>query len=96
LNYFPKALAAVAEVSRRGNEKHNPGEPLHWAREKSTDEADSAVRHIVDSLAAGPLELDDAGNPNLAAAAWRVLAWLERVLDDDPRWRVTAPPTGAK
>ncbi len=33
LDYFPNALAAVAEVSRAGNDQHNPGEPLHWARE---------------------------------------------------------------
>ena len=31
LQYFPDALAAVAQVSYAGNEKHNPGEPLHWA-----------------------------------------------------------------
>jgi hypothetical protein len=84
---FSHALAAVAEVSRRGNEKHNPGEPLHWAREKSTDEADAYVRHIVDSFEFGPLALDDAGNPNLGAAAWRVLAWLTRVIEGDNRWR---------
>ncbi len=87
LTYFPLALAAIAEVSRRGNEKHNPGEPLHWAKEKSTDDADCCVRHITDSLREGPLALDDAGNPNLAAAAWRMLAWLERVLEGDERWR---------
>ena len=32
LMYFPDACAAVAEVSRLGNEQHNPGEALHWAR----------------------------------------------------------------
>lgn len=26
LNYFPNALAAIARVSKRGNDKHNPGE----------------------------------------------------------------------
>lgn len=84
---FPRSLAAIAEVSMRGNRKHNPGEPLHWAKEKSTDEADAFVRHVIDSFDAGPLELDDAGNPNLAAAAWRVLAWLTRVEENDDRWR---------
>src|ERR1051326_7627540 len=28
LDYFPDALLAVAEVSRIGNEQHNPGEPM--------------------------------------------------------------------
>ena len=27
--YFPDSVAAVAEVSRLGNEQHNPGEKLH-------------------------------------------------------------------
>ncbi len=94
MGYFPKALAAVSEVSRRGNDKHNPGEPLHWAREKSTDEADSAVRHITDALAEGPLALDAEGVPHLASAAWRVLAWLERALEGDERWRGVARKAG--
>ncbi len=92
LAYFPKAMAAIAEHSRRGNDKHNPGEPLHWAREKSTDEADSAVRHITDALADGPLALDADGGPHLVGAAWRVLAWLERALECDERWRTVAKP----
>ena len=97
LAYYPRAFAAVAEVSRRGNDKHNPGEPLHWAREKSTDEADCAARHIIDALAAdkrgdpgGVLALDANGSPHLASAAWRVLAWLERALEGDERWRTVA------
>jgi hypothetical protein len=91
LAYFPRAMAAIAEHSKRGNDKHNPGEPLHWAREKSTDEADSCVRHIVDALADGPLALDADGGPHLVGAAWRVLAWLERALEGDERWRTVAP-----
>lgn len=90
LAYFPRAMAAVSEHSRRGNDKHNPGKPLHWAREKSTDEADSCVRHIVDALAEGPLALDADGGPHLVGAAWRVLAWLERALEGDERWRGVA------
>src|SRR6185312_5370156 len=48
LDYFPDALAAVAICSRVGNEQHNPGQPLHWAKEKSTDHADALLRHLVD------------------------------------------------
>jgi len=91
LAYFPKAMAAISEHSKRGNDKHNPGDPLGWQREKSTDEADSAVRHIVDALAEGPLALDADGGPHLVGAAWRVLAWLERALEGDERWRTVAP-----
>ena len=39
LDYFPLALAEIARVSVEGNNQHNPGEPLHWAKEKSTDHA---------------------------------------------------------
>ena len=48
LDYFPDALAAVAHVSFVGNEQHNPGQPLHWAKHKSTDEADALVRHLIE------------------------------------------------
>ena len=34
------ALAEVARVSKAGNDQHNPGQPLHWARDKSADHAD--------------------------------------------------------
>jgi hypothetical protein len=50
LAYFPAALAGVARVSKAGNDKHNPGEPLHHARGKSSDHADCIVRHLVDVL----------------------------------------------
>src|ERR1700722_11536324 len=32
VKYFPAALAGVAKISKLGNDKHNPGEPLHHAR----------------------------------------------------------------
>ena len=48
LKYFPAALAGVAGHSKRGNDKHNPGEPLHHARGRSTDHADCIMRHLVD------------------------------------------------
>lgn len=63
LDYFPAALVEVAKCSQRGNDQHNPGEPLHWARGKSADHLDAAMRHI--------LERD------LPAAAWRILAALQ-------------------
>lgn len=72
LAYFPDALAAVAHCSWVGNEQHNPGEPLHWAREKSTDQEDTAIRHLLDRDA-----FDDDGVRHRAKAAWRVLAQLQ-------------------
>ena len=73
LQYFPDAINAVARQSWAGNEKHNPGEPLHWAREKSSDHMDCAIRHMMT-----PNEVDpETGGTHLVAAAWRVLAALQ-------------------
>lgn len=73
LRYFPLALAAVARVSKIGNDKHNPGEPLHWSREKSTDHGDCIVRHQIDF---DQVETD-TGEYHAALVAWRALAQLE-------------------
>lgn len=48
LAYFAAALAGVAKISKKGNDKHNPGQPLHHARGKSSDHADCIVRHLTD------------------------------------------------
>lgn len=73
LMYFPDAIEAIARLSWAGNEKHNPGEPLHWSRGKSGDYADCAVRHLLT-----PDEIDpETGESHLTAAAWRVLALLQ-------------------
>jgi hypothetical protein len=76
LKYFPRALAAVAEVSLIGNEKHNPGQPLHWSRAKSGDELDALTRHL---LEAGTFDTD--GVRHSARVAWRALANLEKELE---------------
>lgn len=76
LDYFPDALLAVAEVSRIGNDQHNPGQPLHWAKEKSQDEADALVRHLLDR---GTLDID--GTRHSAKVAWRALAMLQREIE---------------
>lgn len=87
--YFPAILAAIAQQSLVYNEKHNPGEPMHHARGKSTDHADCIRRHLID-LAESPdgyetIELPDGRKfrlPIVAAIAWRACAlgqeWLEQ------------------
>jgi len=90
LAYFPDALLAVADVSKKGNDQHNPGQPLHWAKEKSADEADALVRHLLDH---GTLDSD--GVRHSAKVAWRALALLQREIDrergvavtPDPKWK---------
>lgn len=73
IDYFPAALAAVARLSKYGNDKHNPGEPLHWARGKSTDHADCIARHLVDRGIIDP----DSGLSHTVEIAWRALALLQ-------------------
>lgn len=77
LDYFPAALAAVAELSKKGNDKHNPGEDLHWARGKSMDHADCIMRHLVDR---GTVDPED-GISHTAKVAWRALALLQEELE---------------
>ncbi len=76
IHYFPDALAAVAELSRIGNEQHNPGKPLHWDRSKSGDELDALTRHLVQ---AGTIDAD--GVRHSTKVAWRALANLQKEIE---------------
>lgn len=81
LQYFPAALAGVARHSKLGNDKHNPGEPLHHARGKSMDHEDCIVRHLVDLGA-----LVAAGNEHSIleeadAICWRALALSQQLYE---------------
>lgn len=76
LDYFTSALIEVAKVSFEGNKQHNPGEPLHWARSKSMDQADTIIRHFVER---GTLDTD--GVRHSAKLAWRALALLQLELE---------------
>lgn len=80
LKYFPLALLEVSKVSKAGNDQHNPGQPLHWDRSKSTDEADALVRHLLD---AGKLDSD--GIRHTAKVAWRALALLQKELENEKK-----------
>lgn len=75
-DYFPDALTEVARVSKAGNEQHNPGEPLHWARGKSMDQADCIARHLLER---GTMDTD--GLRHSAKLAWRALALLQLELE---------------
>lgn len=80
LDYFPRALAAVAQCSKAGNDQHNPGQPLRWDRTKSTDHADCIARHLIDRDT-----VDTDGIPHAAKLAWRALALLETMLEAEQK-----------
>lgn len=73
--YFPDAWLAMVDVARAGNDQHNPGEPLHWAREKSTDQMNAAFNHIFDYGQGSQKDTD--GCWHLAKAIWRLSAQLQ-------------------
>lgn len=78
LDYFPLAIAEIARVSKAGNDQHNPGQPLHWAREKSTDHADCIARHLIDRG-----KLDNDGQRHTGKMAWRALALLQLEMEEE-------------
>ena len=74
LAYFPSALAAVARVSKIGNDQHNPGQPMHHARGKSMDHANKIIRHLMEG------EGDDIdGTLHADKVAWRALARAQEI-----------------
>lgn len=85
LKYFPAALAGVARISKQGNDKHNPGEPLHHARGKSQDHGDCILRHLMDTedlLAAknrGQSIEDQRILDEASQMAWRALAYVQEL-----------------
>lgn len=88
LKYFPDALLEVALVSKLGNDQHNPGQPLHWDRAKSTDELDAASRHLI-----GAGTRDDDGARHSAKLVWRALANLQKEIEAEraPKAYVQGP-----
>jgi hypothetical protein len=68
INYFPRAIAAVAKISLKGGLQHGQTpETLRWERAKSGDELDAMMRHILDK--------------DWAQVAWRAMANLEKKLE---------------
>jgi len=76
IKYFPDALLEVSRVSLKGNDQHHPDKPLHWDRNKSSDDYDALARHLID---AGTI--DDDGIRHTAKVAWRALAALQEELE---------------
>ena len=77
VKYFPNAMKEVAVCSRIANEQHHAGKPLHWDMDKSTDELDAMMRHLIDHTSE---PIDDDGIRHITKVAWRAMAMLERIL----------------
>lgn len=85
MKYFPDALVEVARLSKFGNDKHNPGQPLHWSKDKSADHDDCVARHL---LSAGTRSASDGNHRHRTMMAWRALAALQTEIENE---RTTAP-----
>lgn len=89
LAYFPDALAWVSRCSYEGGKQHNPGEPLHWAMDKSTDHENKILRHMM----AGFTD-DGDGVPHSVKVAWRALARAQE--DLMRRYGAPVPPNARR
>src|SRR3546814_2381074 len=67
LEYLPAAIAAIAHHSYKGNQKHNPGQPLHHDRANSGDQPDALTRHLMED--------------ELVGMAWRAMSMLQKHLE---------------
>ena len=77
LDYFPAAMFAVAEHSKRSDMKHNPGSTPEsdptWNRPKSSDHLDCILRHMAER------HTDPAYH--MRAIAWRAMAALQEYME---------------
>ena len=77
--YFPDAVKAMAQCSQVGNDQHNKGQELHWARSKSGDEQDCMVRHAMDAGCIEPMDEDNI--LHATKEAWRACGNLQKTLE---------------
>ncbi len=101
IDYFPAAIAGVAMHSVAGNNKHNPGEPLHHARGKSMDHADCIDRHLTDihdmlaflqrAEIEGAMKYDDAVCEAVLVEA-NALCWRALALSQDLHEKLGGAP----
>lgn len=78
IKYFPDALCEVARVSYIGSKQHHPDQEIHWDRDKSKDDLDALMRHLIEN---GKIDLD--GVRHSAKVVWRALAHLQKEIEKD-------------
>lgn len=87
-DYFPDALIEVAQLSALGSKQHHPDEPMHWDKNKSTDDDDALLRHFVDR---GTRDTD--GARHRIKVAWRALAAAQREIENEREAQSERPLT---
>lgn len=94
LDYFTDAVAEASQVSFFGNEKHNPGQPLHWSRGKSSDHADCIMRHLAQRGGFDVIVINGKEHKvrHSAALLWRAAALCQEEIE---REKGLAPSRGS-
>lgn len=77
---FKCAFFEISNVSLVGNRQHSPGQRLHLAKDKSTDDADALMRHLLEDE-----EFDNDGCRHYAKVAWRALRMLQVHIDESKK-----------
>ena len=79
---FPRAIQAVAEVSKDGDAKHSGAVRSYLSVENGHQEfSEAMMRHIFDEIMTGPIDSED-GKLHAARIAWAALARLEIQLEE--------------
>ena len=79
VSYFPDALVVAGRLCVASNEKHNPGEPVHWAKEKSNDHWGSWGRHTSNLRTVDP----ESGMLHDISWLWRTCAINQTRIDNE-------------
>jgi hypothetical protein len=82
--YFPDAIIELVQVCVSGNIQYNKDRApsdIVWDRSKSTDQLNTAFRHMWDHKLGKPKDSD--GRYHMAKAAWRSLAELQLQIEKD-------------
>ena len=77
-NYFPSAHLLASHISWLGQQQHGPDQPLQWNREKSPDQLDACIRHLIEARN----ESDPKARAKLYAQAfWRLGAQTQVAIE---------------
>lgn len=82
MQYFPRAILEVANISRYGHEKYQvPYADQNWARVENGlgRYADAEVRHLLGEFIDGTYDPESTLH-HAAHRAWNAMAYLERLL----------------
>ena len=81
---FPRAIQAVAEVSKLGDAKHNNATVRSYSGMENGHQeySEAMIRHVFDEIMTGPIDPED-GKLHAARIAWAALARLEIQLEKE-------------